>query len=119
MHDVIGLGAAELARRIADGAVSAREVVQAHIDRVDEVDSELNTVVVPRYEQALEEADKADQLRAEGKLAGPLHGVPITVKECFDVVGMPSSLGIPSRNSFARAPMPSAASDTFLFISAS
>ena len=94
--ETIGLGAAELARRIADGAISSREAVQSHIDHLRTVDVALNAVVADRFEQALEEAQAADELQATEASLRPLHGVPITLKDCFDVAGMPTTLGTPS-----------------------
>ena len=93
--ELIGLGAAELARRIADGAVSSRDVVRVHIDHLQSVEGQLNAMVVNRPEQAMAAA-AADELQAEGAVLGPLHGVPVTVKDCFDVAGMPTTLGTPT-----------------------
>ena len=89
--------APELAAMIAAGEVSAREVVAAHVARIEEVDGALNAVVVRRFAQALAEADRADADRARGLQTGPLHGVPVTVKESLDVAGTPSTFGLPSR----------------------
>jgi fatty acid amide hydrolase len=88
------LGAGELARRLADGAVSAVEVVEAHIRRIQETHPALNAVVVPLFDRARTEAKAADAARAGGEPLGPLHGVPFTVKEMFDVAGTPTTLGL-------------------------
>jgi fatty acid amide hydrolase len=94
--------AVELAAMIAGGEASSAEVVEAHIDRIEQVNPALNAVVVKRYEQARAEAQEADQRRARGDPLGPLHGVPITIKESLDVAGTPSTFGLPSRaNIFA------------------
>ena len=89
--------ARELARLIADGEVSATEAVEAHIARIEAVNPALNAVCWKRYEEARSEARIADQLRASGAQLAPLHGVPITVKECLDLEGSPSTFGLPSR----------------------
>jgi fatty acid amide hydrolase len=91
------LGAAELARLIASGAVSSREVVAARIARIAAVNPKLNAVVAPRFEEALAEAAAADAAQARGESRGPLHGVPVTLKECFDLAGTPSTFGLPQR----------------------
>lgn len=91
--------ATELARRIADGEVSAVEVVEAHIARIEQVNPTLNAVVVKRYEAARAEARAADERQARGEPLGPLHGVPVTIKEALDVAGTPSTFGLPSRAS--------------------
>jgi fatty acid amide hydrolase len=88
------LGAAELASSIAAGDVSAREAVDAHLDRIEEVDGRLNAVVLPRYDQARREADAADAARRRGEPLGPLHGVPVTIKDQFDVAGLPTTFGV-------------------------
>ena len=91
------LSATELARRIADGELSSREVVDAHIDRIEEVNPQLNAVVVPLFEQARKEAETADQAQRRGDAPGPLHGVPVTIKEMFDVAGTPTTVGMTHR----------------------
>jgi fatty acid amide hydrolase len=89
------LSAAELARRIARGELSAREVVDAHVARIAEVNPRLNAVVLPLFDQARRDADRVDQDRARGRpQQGPLAGVPMTIKETIDVVGTPSSAGL-------------------------
>ena len=55
--------------------------------------------MVRRFDEAPKEADAADAARAAGRIAGPLHGVPITIKECFDFTGLPSTYGHPERAS--------------------
>jgi fatty acid amide hydrolase len=89
--------AAELARRIAAGEVSAREVVEAHIARIEAVNPQLNAVCVSLFEQARAAAERADAVQARGEPLGPLHGVPLTVKECFHVAGTASTMGLAAR----------------------
>ena len=91
------LPAVELAALIARGDASSTEVVEAHIERIERVNPALNAVVVKRYDEARAEARQADRHRAGGELLGPLHGVPITIKEALDVAGTPSTFGLPSR----------------------
>ncbi|BCX05252.1 MAG: amidase [Candidatus Roseilinea sp.] len=92
-----GLAATQLAELIARGEVSSAEVVRAHIARIEEVNPTINAVVVRRFDLALREANAADARRARGEPMPPLHGVPITIKECLDLVGTPSTFGMPSR----------------------
>ncbi|MCB9547240.1 MAG: amidase [Myxococcales bacterium] len=84
-----------LARLIREGAVSARDVVDAHIERIAAVNPVLNAVVHTRFDAARAEADAADARRAaEGPDALPLlHGVPCTIKESFAVTGCPHTAG--------------------------
>jgi len=88
------LSAHELARRIAAREVSAVAVTESHLSRIAEVNPQINAVVAPLYDEARQAAAQADAtLRERGPL-GPLHGVPFTVKECFDVRGTAATLGV-------------------------
>lgn len=92
--DVTHLSALELVTALAAGTLSSAEVVQAHIERVEAVDPALNAVVTRRYDQAREEARDADRARGRGEELGMPHGLPIIVKDKFDVAGLPTSLGV-------------------------
>ena len=88
MNDLLRSSAADMARAVREREVSPVELVQAHIDRAEET-KDLNIVVLPRYEQALEEARAAEQDLSGVGERGVLHGVPFTAKECIEVAGMP------------------------------
>jgi Asp-tRNA(Asn)/Glu-tRNA(Gln) amidotransferase A subunit family amidase len=92
VNDILRGSAADMARAVRDREISPVELVQAHIDRAEEV-KDLNIVVLPRYEQALEEARAAEKELSDAIGVGPLHGVPFTAKECIEVAGMPCSNG--------------------------
>jgi amidase len=85
-------GAGELAELIRTRQVSSREVVQAHLDRIDAVNGAVNAVTVALADTALAAADEAD--RTPG--SGPLHGVPFTIKENIDIVGSATTNGVPA-----------------------
>lgn len=87
-------GAARLARGIAAGEVSSAEVVEAHIRRIEQVDGQLNAVVVRQFDLTRREARRRDEQLAAGTVLGPLHGVPITIKECFQVRQTPATMGL-------------------------
>ena len=95
--DITALGAGELAALIAGGEISSAEAVEAHIARIERVNPALNAVVVKRYDAARAEVRAADARRAGGESLGPLHGVPITVKETLDLAGTPASFGLASQ----------------------
>ena len=76
------------------GEVSSREVVEAHLVRVDKVNGQLNAIVRLLADEALAAADAADRAVADGRDLGPLHGVPCTVKENIDVAGTPTTQGV-------------------------
>jgi len=84
-------GAVELAKLISDREVSSREVVQAHLDRVEAVNPHLNAIFRLLPGEALAAADAADRAVADGSALGPLHGVLCTVKENIDVAGTPTT----------------------------
>lgn len=93
--DLFYTPATTLARRIRDREVSAEEVVQAHLRRIEAINPLLNAVVQLAAEQALQEARAADADLARGRLRGPLHGVPFTVKDWIDAAGLPCTGGDP------------------------
>ena len=88
------MSATELARAIRSGQVSSREVVEAHLRRIEAVNGSINAVVLVLEEQALRAAMAADRAVAVGADLGPFHGVPFTVKENIDVVGTPTTQGL-------------------------
>jgi fatty acid amide hydrolase len=96
-QEITKLGASELARAIAARHVSAVEAVDAYISRIEAVDPGVHAVVVPLFDDARRRAREADEVPHAAR--GPLHGVPVTVKECFDVAGTASTVGVPSRAS--------------------
>lgn len=87
-------GPRDLATLISQREVSSREVVQAHLDRIDAVNPHLNAVVRRMDESALALADIADQQLKDGHPLGSLHGVPFTIKENIDVAGTPTTQAV-------------------------
>ena len=87
------LDAVETARVVAAGEVSAREVVDASLARIASLDPGLNAFSVVLAERARAEADERDAARAAGEPAGPLHGVPVAIKEEVDVAGCVTTFG--------------------------
>lgn len=86
--------AKEIARRIRSGELGCLEALEYFIDRVERYDGAVNAVVVHDFERARERARNADSRRNDDR-AGPLHGVPMTVKECFQLTGTPTTYGVP------------------------
>lgn len=87
--------ATALARQIHGGALGARELLELYLARVDRLNPALNAVVWQDRTRARARADAADAARARGERWGPLHGVPMTVKESYDLVGAPTTWGLP------------------------
>jgi amidase len=92
--EVTQSSALELARLIAAGEVSSRDVVDAHLERIEAVNPAVNAIRVTLAQTARAEADAADAARAAGEALGPLHGVPFTVKENLDVLGGATTWGL-------------------------
>ena len=86
--------AVELARGVAAREWSAADVVDAHVARIEAVDGALNAVVARRFDAARAEAKRADAAVRDGAPLGPLHGVPVTIKEQFAVAGLLTTLGV-------------------------
>lgn len=89
--------AVQTAEAIRSGVVSSVEITQAHIARMHAVNPRLNAIVVDLSEQALEAARAADRAKARTNALGPLHGVPITIKENVDYAGRPNPNGVPAQ----------------------
>jgi fatty acid amide hydrolase len=91
------LSAREIAARIAAGELSSRDAVEHFIRRLKAVDGRLNAVVVDLSESARQAAAEIDKARSRGDKLPPLAGVPVTIKECFDLPGTASTFGLTSR----------------------
>jgi fatty acid amide hydrolase 2 len=96
--DLLLCSGSRLAEKIRARDVTSRDVLEAHIARITEVNPRINAVVVDRFEAARAEADACDRrLREGGADLPPYFGVPFTVKECFALEGMPQTSGLVSR----------------------
>ncbi|WP_428952540.1 amidase [Streptomyces sp. cg35] len=93
--DLCALDAVELATRIRRRDLSAREVVTAHLDRIERINPAVNAIVTLDAQGALEAADRADELAASGAELGPLHGLPIAFKDTHLTQGMRTTHGSP------------------------
>jgi amidase len=85
-------GAGQMAAALADRTVSATELFEAAVDHIERLDGPINAVVVRDFERAQLAAQAADDALARGE-RGPLLGVPMTVKEAFNVAGLPTTWG--------------------------
>jgi len=103
MDDLIYASATTLAKAIQSKEVSSEEVINAHLDRIQEVNPKLNAVVQLTADSAREQARKADAALARGEITGPLHGVPITIKDNIETAGVISTSGTKGRAKFIPA----------------
>jgi amidase len=87
--------ATELARLIRRKELSAREVVRAHLRRIERVNPRVNAIVTLVADRALAQAKRLDESAAKGRFAGPLHGLPIAHKDLQEVEGIRTTYGSP------------------------
>jgi amidase len=94
--------AAELAQALGAGNASAIELARDAIERIESADTALNAMCVKTYEAALAEAAEADARLTRGE-RGPLLGVPMTIKESFNLAGAPTTWGFPEAREYRPA----------------
>jgi amidase len=92
--------ATEAAQAVRRKELSSRELTEMLLTRIEEVNPALNAVVELRREAALREAAAADEATARGDVAGGLHGVPMTIKDSFNVAGLHTTWGNPAFKDF-------------------
>ena len=94
--------------RIRRGTITSEALLDLYIARMEKYNPRINAIVATDLKAARKRARAADKALAKGEIWGPLHGVPMTLKESFDVVGMPTTWGLselkdnfPERNAVA------------------
>ena len=88
--------ASEAARAIREREITSSEITEHILKRIDLYNPKLNAIVTLMRKEALERASAADEALRRGEWWGPLHGVPITIKDCFEVSGVRTTAGSPS-----------------------
>src|SRR5262249_50713942 len=91
--------ALQLAAAIRERKLGCRELLEHYLQRVERYNPALNAIIWLDRDGARKRADAADAALAKGESWGPLHGVPMTIKESYDVVGMPTTWGVPELKS--------------------
>src|SRR4029453_6643004 len=87
------VSASEAARLIRDGVISSEQLLEACLARVREIDGQVQAWAFLDPDHALAQARAADAWRNEGRATGPLHGVPVGIKDIFDTADMPTENG--------------------------
>lgn len=95
MSDLPFQPATELLRAIAEKRIGSAELLEIYIERYERLNPRLNAIVATGFEDARERARQADQALSKGESWGVLHGLPMTIKDCIEVVGMHSTWGTP------------------------
>ena len=90
-------GVSAVLSRLACGALSARAALDECLEAVEALNPEINAVVAMNADGAKLRADALDRDRARGRIAGSLHGIPVTLKETFDIAELPTTWGDPAR----------------------
>jgi amidase len=103
MLDVPFRSARQLARDIRAKKIGCLELLDLYLARVEKYDGALNAIVVRDVDRARTRARAADRALAKRQPWGPLHGVPMTIKESYDVAGLPTTWGVPA---YARTSRP-------------
>jgi amidase len=88
MTNLTHLTAHEMAGAIRKHTFSSREILEAHLDQITRHNPSVNAIVTLDAEQARRQASEADKALGRGELWGPLHGVPVTIKDIFETAGM-------------------------------
>src|SRR3989304_8255849 len=83
----------QLASALRRRKLGALELLELYLARVERYNPRLNAIIATDLDAARKRARAADRALARGEVRGPLHGVPMTIKESFDVVGMPTTGG--------------------------
>jgi amidase len=95
MSELAFKSASELASMIRAKEISAVELLEHYLDRVERYNPDLNAIIVLDMETARLRAREADAALASGEVWGPLHGIPMTIKESYNVAGLPTTNGRP------------------------
>jgi len=93
--ELVNLTASEAAAEIAGGAVSAEDYTRACLERIEALDGEIKAFVHLDPDHALAQARRLDEHRKEGHALGPLHGIPVAIKDIFDTADYPTEYGSP------------------------
>jgi amidase len=93
MHGLGSYSATHLIKAIKSKKISATELLKYFMDRQKRLDPKLNAVVTTDFESAIKRAQKADEALSRGEIWGPLHGLPMTIKDNIEVVGMTTTYG--------------------------
>ncbi len=100
MEQILNQSVQQIAKAILRKEVSSSEVVEAYLRRINKINPKLNAIIQLCEDSARSEALKADQLLSQGNIMGPLHGVPMTLKDSFDSAGIISAGGTLGRKEF-------------------
>ena len=93
MTDILSLKVEELVSKIKDSQLTSVEICKKYIERVNEFEKDVKAWVHLNKKLLLEKAAEADEHRRSGKPTGPLHGIPVAVKDIIGTLDMPTECG--------------------------
>jgi fatty acid amide hydrolase len=94
---ILDLPAVGIAAEVRSGSLSAVDVVDVYLQRIERLNPQIKAICFRMDDEARRTAAEIDAARAHGRPLGPLAGVPVSIKDCFDLIGMPTTLGIGRR----------------------
>ena len=100
MNKFIYQSSAELLQQLKSGQISSEQLAEIFYQRIEKYNPQIQAIVVDNKARALEQAKKRDRDLREGKEPGVLHGLPVTVKESFNVAGLPTTVNFKPLQSF-------------------
>ena len=93
MSDLFSLPVHEIVKKIKDGKLTSVEICKSYIDQINKFEKDIKAWVHFDKKLLLEKASEADEYRRSGKPTGPLHGIPVAVKDIVGTVDMPTECG--------------------------
>jgi amidase len=84
-----------LAKAIQDKKISSSELLEYFFERYERLNPKINAIVATNFDRARKKAADADEALAKGEVFGPLHGLPMTLKDNLEIIGMPTTFGSP------------------------
>jgi amidase len=107
MSDLSSLSASKLVRALMNKRMNSLTLLEFYIERYERLNPRVNAIIATDFDNARKRAKDADIALAKGEVWGPLHGLPMTIKDSIAVVGMPYTFGLPNAKNF----IPSANAD--------
>ena len=95
MTDIAFASATKLAGMIRRKTIGCLELLEHYLARVEKYNPKINAIVVTDFDAARKRARAADAALKKGKVWGPFHGLPMTMKESFRIAGLPTTWGVP------------------------
>lgn len=93
MTELVYLSAKQALKQLQQGSLTSVELLDAYLARIEHFNPHFNAVIATNIDAARERARSADEARQRGESWGPLHGLPMTIKDTYEVVGMPTTSG--------------------------